>query len=303
MSNIDHWYANAVRRLWVHGERRVGRNGVTRGSFGDSLDIDLREGFPILTIKRMGFLTSLGETLAFLAGINTTAEFRSLGCNFWDGNAGSDYWLANPNRPQGTLEEGPLGRIYGVQWRQWRGLDGSMQVVYIDQLQRLLQGLRDDPFGRRHIVTAWQPAELDQMALAPCHAFFQVHCHSNNDISLQMYQRSADLFLGVPYNITCYSLILHLLAAMTGRRPRMLHMRFGDFHLYEVHETEDKAVTALLAAEAAGLSYARPRFEMDDLDLHQEDFSDKSMAGWAHPQHFRLKGYTHGPSIPARMIE
>lgn len=190
--NLDTWYEAAVRKLWTQGDRRLGRNGHVRSSFGDALTVDLQYGFPILTIKKMGFKTSVGETLAFLQGADSAEEFRKLGCNFWDANASADYWRNNPNRPPGTVEQGPLGRIYGVQWREWRGLDNDRRIVYIDQVQNLIEGLRRQPYDRRHIVTAWQPAELDQMALPPCHTFFQVWCGSDNSISLQMYQRSSN---------------------------------------------------------------------------------------------------------------
>ena len=308
MNKLDSWFHTSINRLWNEGEIHPGRNGNTRTEFGTTFDWDMRDGFPLLTGKKTNGEAAIGETLSFLHGVDTAGGFRLFGVNFWDANAKSDYWLNNPNHPTGgdldcdTPEEyGPLGRIYGVQWRDWRGA-GIGEMIVVDQLQNLLAGIRKDPYGRRHIVTAWQPAELDQMALPPCHVFFQVYCHADNGISLQMYQRSADSFLGVPYNIAGYAFLLELLAKMTGRTAKYLKIRFGDFHFYEVHEVEDKALTKLNACAFTSPAYTLPTLNTKE-DLREVDFSENSMSLWATPTNFSFSLYNHGPFIPARMVE
>lgn len=311
MQNIDYWFVEAVKQVWYTGEQRPGRNGGTRSLFGYRLDYNMKNGFPIIGVKKTFFNASVGEMIAFMSGADKAEEFRKQGCNFWDANAKSEYWLKNPNHPTSGVWDtvGFLGSIYGVQWRYWRGFDGEGNFKGVDQLENLLRGLRSDPYGRRHIVSAWQPAELDQMALPPCHVMFQVYCHVDGKISLHLYQRSADLFLGVPYNITGYAFLLHLLAWMTGRVPHRLVIDFGDFHLYEVHETEDEALTKLFAAvpEFDPRASEEPPVLVDNQQVNweAEDFSSASMARWGSPdtRPFTLNNYVHGPTIRARMIE
>lgn len=302
LNSVDRWFVDACNRLWQFGEHRPGRNGITRSKFVYHFEHDMSLGFPILGVKKQNFGASVGEMLAFMAGADNARHFRELGCNFWDANAKAEYWTKNPNH-NGC--EGDLGRIYGVQWRSWVGTDSCDGLRGVDQLQTLIQNLRKDPMGRRHLVTAWQPAELDQMALPPCHTGFQVYCHVDGRLSLHMDQRSADVFLGVPYNISGYAFLLHILALMTGRRVGNLTIRFGDFHWYDVHETEDQALTKLNKA-AVEHRYPLPTFLCDtalSINWQEQDFSPRSMAVWADPKKFKLAGYQHGPFIPARMIE
>lgn len=300
-STPDLWFHTTCQEVWNTGEHREGRNGKTRSLFGESVEFSLAEGFPILTCKSMNFKATVGETLAFLAGADNDSQFREMGCNFWTANANANYWLRNPNH---SGVPGDLGRIYGVQWRDWRYAGPNFSGTQtLDQLAKLLSGLRRDPYGRRHIVTAWNPGELAQMALPPCHAFFQVYCHSDGGLSLQMYQRSADLFLGVPYNITSYALITHILAHMTGRYPKKLKLVFGDLHLYEAHELEDQALTALENALVNdGHSYTLPQLNISDVLNPTSDFSLSNMEEWAQLSTFSLTGYKSGPAIKARML-
>lgn len=296
MNSLDTWFVDACTNLINTGVPKEGRNGITRSLLGYSFDHDMREGLPLLTIKKTNVEAGIGEMLAFLYGSSNNADFQALGCNFWTTNAQSDYWMANPNN---THKDGQyLGRVYGVQWRYWRGVDANGNIVEVDQIANLLEGLRKDPYGRRHIVSAWNPAELNQMALPPCHSMFQVFCEPDNTISLLMYQRSADTFLGVPFNIFSYAMILNILASMTGRTAKKLMIRFGDFHWYDVHETEDQAYTKLM--QASGVYRTLPTFELPD--LRGEDFSAMSMVSWAVPESFRISNYEHGPFIKARMV-
>jgi len=296
LNPIDYQFYNKCQELYDKGERREGRNGVTFSEFGTQWEFDLRERFPILSIKKMNFMTSAAETFGFLEGVSSADAFAKLGCNFWKANAEATYWMENPFRNEEIA--GDLGRIYGVQWREWRGVGGDGQIKVVDQLEDLRKNLLKDPYGRRHIVSAWNPAELDQMALPPCHSFFQVYCHSDNGISLKMYQRSCDLFLGVPYNITSYALILSILGSMTSRQPRKLIMSFGDLHFYETHELDDHVLKKMRVhiSQDTGLQSA-PRLHMPD--MKGISFNDLR---FFLPIEFKVENYTPMPLIPAKMI-
>lgn len=182
-----------------------------------------------MTLKAVPFKSVIAELIGFIRGCTNVAQFQELGTGIWNQNAEADYWLKNPN----NKGDGDLGRIYGAQWRGWLPADYTFGMPAIDQLQLLVHGLINDPTGRRHIVSAWNPAELDQMALPPCHILFQCFVSSDGYLDLQMYQRSADVFLGVPFNIASYAALLAYLSALTGYRPRFLKMTLGDAHLYE----------------------------------------------------------------------
>lgn len=297
---VNKQYVDLTKEVWSNGNVQEGRNGTTRVLVAPQLRVDMALGFPILAFKKVNFEACVGENIAFFYGATNVQQFKELGCNYWDKNAQADYWLNNKN----NRGNGDLGRIYGAQWRLWQGLDSKGCIKTVDQLGLLLKGLREDPYGRRHIVTSWQPAEFDQMALPPCHSFFQVICETDNKISLVMYQRSADLVLGVPSNIVGYALILQILAAMTGRQASNLILNFGNCHIYEVHEKEDFAVSTTLAEydNWAQKASSKVTLEIDNLNI-KSDFSWDSMAEWAKPQNFRLHGYNPGPWIKARMVE
>lgn len=257
-------YRDMVGKILLDGEPRQWRNGHQGvGLFDYRMEFDLRHGFPLVTAKSVPFMTQcLGELLGFLRGYTSAADFRSLGCTIWDQNANEEpAWLANPAR----TGQDDLGRIYGAQWRDIEQLQiipsshiydqatakhyydkgfehveplGSGKLLIkrnIDQMAELVNGLRNDPHGRRHVVSAWNPAELHLMALPPCHMFFQCYVGNGDYLDLKMYQRSADTFLGVPFNIASYATLLHILAGVTGMTARRLIMDFGDVHLYSDH--------------------------------------------------------------------
>src|SRR5690606_36630321 len=155
----------------------------------------IKNNFPVVTTKKMPIKTIIAEMLCFLRGYDEVDQFKSMGVNVWNANAESSYWKANPNH-----KEGWLGRIYGVQWRDWRGGGSFFEDISTDQITDLIARLKSNPHDRRHIVTAWNPAELDLMCLPPCHMFFQVNVNSKKELNLLLYQRSCDMFLGVPFN-------------------------------------------------------------------------------------------------------
>ena len=220
------------------GNRREGRNGKTRAVFAVQLRHDMRTGFPLLTTKRMAWKQIVGELLWFVEGGKLSPEpyrlsndrLRELSGKkagektIWSQDCEKDEWVEK------ARFAGDCGRIYGAQWRNWNGK--------VDQLEGLIGRLRDDPEGRYHKVTAWQPAELDAMCLPPCHGDFQCFVDFEEDVrhlSLHMNQRSCDLFLGVPFNIASYGLLLMMLSHLTKYVPRELVMTLNDAHLYEDH--------------------------------------------------------------------
>src|SRR5258707_3143493 len=209
-------YHRLLRLVLDQGRPRADRTGVgTLAVFGAQARFDLREGFPLLTTKKVHFKSIVHELLWFLAGETNAESLRAKGVTIWD------EW-AQP--------DGDLGRVYGAQWRDWRGPDGRSH----DQIKTVLESIRRDPYSRRHIVSAWNPGELDQMALPPCHAFFQFYVNEG-ELSCQLYQRSADLFLGVPFNIASYALLTMMFARACDLKPGDFVHTFGDLHLYSNH--------------------------------------------------------------------
>lgn len=209
-------YLDLVQRILDDGVAKGDRTGTgTRSVFGHQLRFDLTAGFPLVTTKRIHVKSVVAELLWFVAGDTNVQYLRDNGVSIWDEWADAD---------------GELGPIYGYQWRSWPAPDGQ----HIDQLARVIEGLRSDPDSRRHLVSAWNVADLDDMALAPCHAFFQFYV-ADGRLSCQMYQRSADVFLGLPFNIASYALLTHMVAQVAGLRVGDLVHTIGDAHLYVNH--------------------------------------------------------------------
>jgi thymidylate synthase len=209
-------YLDLLRAVRERGVRKADRTGTgTLSLFGWQLRVDLAEGFPLLTTKRIHVRSIVEELLWFLRGETNVRSLQQRGVTIWDEWADAD---------------GELGPVYGKQWRAWRGADG----VEIDQIANLLDELRRNPDSRRLIVNAWNVAELPAMALQPCHVMFQLHVAAGR-LSCQLYQRSADVFLGVPFNIASYALLTHLLAEQTGLQPGEFIWTGGDCHLYLNH--------------------------------------------------------------------
>lgn len=230
----DHQYLRVLRKLIDKGVYREGRNGGTYGLFGEQLRFDLSEGFPLLTTKKVHFHSILVELLWFLRGDTNIKFLKDHNVSIWD---------------EWADENGDLGPVYGKQWRDWIGAkkvvydntSGASEhvPVHIDQLKNVIEGLKRDPYGRRHIVSAWNPVEVDSMALPPCHTMFQFHV-ANGKLNCQLYQRSADWFLGVPFNIASYALLTMLVAHEVGLEPGEFVHTFGDLHLYANHVEQAK---------------------------------------------------------------
>ncbi len=214
-------YLDLVQRILDEGIERSDRTGTgTLSVFGHQLRFDLSDGFPVVTTKKVHLKSVIAELLWFVAGSTNTEYLRENGVTIWD---------------EWADENGDLGPIYGYQWRSWPAPSGE----HIDQLKAVIEGIKTDPYSRRHLVSAWNVAELDEMALAPCHAFFQFYV-ADGKLSCQLYQRSADVFLGVPFNIASYALLTHMMAQVCGLDVGEFVHTFGDAHLYLNHLDQAK---------------------------------------------------------------
>jgi thymidylate synthase len=259
-------YEDFVRHVQTHGVFKADRTGTgTRSVFGYQMRFDLNEGFPLVTTKKVHLKSIILELLWFLRGDRNVKWLQERGCSIWDEWARAD---------------GDLGPVYGVQWRSWPTPDGG----HIDQMQQVLDTLHNNPDSRRIIVSAWNVAELDQMALMPCHAFFQFYVAPATEpggkgkLSCQLYQRSADIFLGVPFNIASYALLTHMVAQQCNLDVGDFIWTGGDCHIYANH-TEQVALqlsreprawpTLHIKRQPASLfDYALDDFEVRDYDPH-----------------------------------
>ncbi len=209
-------YLDLLQKILDEGVERGDRTGTgTKSIFGHQMRFDLNAGFPLVTTKKVHVPSVVAELLWFIAGDTNTKFLRDNKVTIWD---------------EWADENGDLGPIYGYQWRSWPAPDGR----HIDQLAQVIEQIKSNPDSRRHIVSAWNVGDLDKMALMPCHAFFQFYV-ANGKLSLQMYQRSADVFLGVPFNIASYALLTHMVAQITGLGVGDFILTLGDAHLYLNH--------------------------------------------------------------------
>ena len=257
-------YLRLLRLVLEQGRRKEDRTGTgTLSVFGAQERFDLTSGFPLLTTKKLHLRSIIHELLWFLRGDTNIGYLHEHTVTIWD------EW-ADAN--------GDLGPVYGAQWRRWRTPDGGT----VDQIARLVNDLKRNPDSRRHIVSAWNPGEVDKMALAPCHALVQFYV-SDGELSCQLYQRSADLFLGVPFNIASYALLTLMVSQVCGLRPKEFIHTFGDLHLYLNH------------LEQAQLQLTRepktlPRMLLNPSVKNLEDFRYED---------FTLEGYDPHPAIKA----
>ncbi len=260
---MDHpeWqYLNLLRDILENGVRRDDRTGTgTLGVFGRQIRFDLAKGFPVLTTKKLHLRSIIVELLWFLRGETNIGWLKENGVRIWDEWADAD---------------GELGPVYGKQWRSWTAPDGRI----IDQIEKLVHGLKTNPNGRRHIVTAWNPADVDDMALPPCHCLFQFFV-ADGKLSCQLYQRSADIFLGVPFNIASYALLTLMVAQVVGLEPGEFVHTFGDAHLYLNHleQAELQLTREPLPLPTMSLS---PKADLFAYEL--SDFTLNDYQAWPH---------------------
>ncbi|MEX0869892.1 MAG: thymidylate synthase [Candidatus Spechtbacterales bacterium] len=272
----EYQYLDLLVKILREGDDRQTRNGMTRALFAEKMEFDVSfEHFPLLTTKKVYFKGIAGELLWFIEGSgdnNRLKEILGTDETFWSGNEQADYWTPKAQFP------GDLGRIYGVQWRSWRGANGKI----VDQLAECIEGIKNNPHERRHIVSAWNPPELDEMPLPPCHMFFQIFVREDR-LDLLMHQRSCDMFLGVPFNIASYALLLCLVARVTGYKPGKFTHSLGDTHIYHDHFSAVFEQINRKPMPFPSLSVNATRAGIDDFSL-----SD-----------ITLTGYNHHPPIKA----
>lgn len=259
-------YLDLLQTVLRDGKFREDRTGVgTYSLFGAQLRFDLRHHFPLLTTKKLYLRGIIHELLWFIAGDTNVRYLRENKVRIWD---------------EWAREDGSLGRVYGAQWRDWRGPNGK----HVDQLGEVVQSIRQNPASRRHIVCAWNPGEIDEMALPPCHALFQFWVDQEaGELSCQLYQRSADIFLGVPFNIASYALLTMMVAQVTGLKPGDFVHTFGDVHLYKNHVDQAKEQ---LSREPR----TPPTMHLNPTIERLEDFRY---------EHFELRDYNPHPTIKA----
>ncbi len=256
-------YLNLLRDILDNGVERGDRTGTgTLGVFGRQMRFDLSKGFPLLTTKKLHTRSIIVELLWFLRGETNIAWLKENKVSIWD------EWADT---------EGELGPVYGKQWRSWTAPDGRV----IDQIEKLVHGLKNNPNSRRHIVSAWNPADVDDMALPPCHCLFQFFV-ADGKLSCQLYQRSADVFLGVPFNIASYALLTMMVAQVVGLKPGEFVHSFGDAHLYLNH-----------------LDQAREQLTRTPLPFPTMEMAAHTDLFAFQPEDFTLVGYEAHPHIKA----
>ena len=257
-------YLDLMRHVREHGVKKSDRTGTgTLSVFGHQMRFDLNEGFPLLTTKKLHVKSILHELLWFLQGSTNIRYLQEHGVKIWD---------------EWADENGELGPVYGAQWRSWQGKDGRS----IDQISNVIEQIRKNPDSRRLIVNAWNVAEIDKMALAPCHTFFQFYV-ADGSLSCQMYQRSADIFLGVPFNIASYALLTMMVARVTGLKYGEFVHTLGDAHLYLNHLNQ------------ADLQLQRRPMALPGMKINEKV---KSIFEFAY-EDFELSNYQAHPHIPA----
>ena len=256
-------YLDLMQRVFDEGVERGDRTGTgTLGVFGHQMRFDLADGFPVVTTKRLHLRSIIGELLWFLRGDTNVRWLQDRGITIWD---------------EWADEQGDLGPVYGYQWRSWPTPDGQ----HVDQIAAVIESIRTNPESRRHIVSAWNVADVDKMALPPCHTMFQFYV-AGGRLSCQLYQRSADIFLGVPFNIASYALLTHLIAQLTDLTPGDFVHTLGDAHLYLNH-----------------LDQAREQLLRDPLPLPQIQIARRPSIDAYDLADVELVGYESHPSIKA----
>ncbi len=257
-------YLNLLQEVLDHGALREDRTGVgTRGVFGRQIRFDLADGFPLVTTKKIHLKSVIVELLWFLRGDTNVKWLQERGVRIWNEWADGD---------------GNLGPVYGKQWRAFPTPSGET----VDQIGQLVENLKRSPHSRRHVVCAWNPGQIEDMALPPCHALFQFHVQGDR-LSCQLYQRSADLFLGVPFNIASYALLTMMLAQVTGLKPGDFVHTFGDAHLYENHIEQARE-------QLSRSPRPKPTMHLNPEITRLEDFTEGD---------FELEGYDPHPHIKA----
>ena len=259
-------YIELLNHVIDNGVDRMDRTGTgTRGVFGYQMRFNLSDGFPMVTTKRLHKKSIIHELIWFLTGDTNIKYLKEHGVRIWD---------------EWADEEGNLGPVYGKQWRRWEGPDG----LVVDQIDKVIRAINDNPYSRRHIVTAWNPSEVDKMALPPCHCLFQFHV-SNGKLSCQLYQRSADIFLGVPFNIASYALLTHMMGQICNLDVGDFVHTLGDAHIYLNHFDQVKKQIQREVKPLPTLSLNK-----DIKSIHDFSYND-----------IHIDNYSYHPHIPGKV--
>ncbi len=287
-------YLDTLEDILKNGVDKPNRTGMdTRAVLGRQMRFHMREGFPLVTTKKMAIKMLVGELLGHIKGLDNAADYRALGSPVWDANANENTkWLSSPHR-KGTDD---LGRIYGVQWRRWRAVRPRLllnkhfplwffpKIEEIDQLAQAINSIKTNPNSRYHVVTGWNPAELEEMALPPCPTWFHFFV-AGEELSLHLFQRSCDMFLGIPFNIAQYSLLLHMVAQITGYKAGEFVHTLSDAHIYHNHFDQ-------VQEQLSRKPYPLPRLW---LNPNVKDIDSFTM------DDIKLVDYKHHPPIKADM--
>ena len=293
-SSCELAYTGLLEDVLTYGSLRSDRTGTgTVSVFGRQIRFDLRTHVPLLTTKTMAWKSCIKELLWFLRGDTDATILKQQGVGIWDGNTTRDFL---DKRGLQYFPEGDIGAGYGFQWRHFGAEYGTCKDDYadegVDQIANVIESLKTDPFGRRHVVSAWNPAALPMMALPPCHVLFQFYVDAHPDsgekqLSCHMYQRSVDCFLGLPFNIFSYAVLTHIISLKVGMRPKELVISMGDVHIYTDHVAQ---VKEQLSRSPQPAPILRVNPEVRDKDLRDITIED-----------FELLGYLHHPPLKARM--
>lgn len=287
INNQENQYLNLLSKILEEGIKTESRNSTVYSTFGEKMEFNLQEGFPLLTTKHVGWKTVLRELLWFVSGSTSNKKLNDMKVNIWNQNSSREFLDSRGL----DYEVGDLGPVYGFQWRHFGAEYKDYNTDYsnegVDQLKNVIDMISNDPTSRRIIMNAWNPPDLDKMALPPCHVMCQFHVNiQENTLNCQLYQRSGDMFLGVPFNIASYSFLTHIIAKITGYKPgKFIHI-LGDTHIYESHIDAVKE-------QITHIPYDFPTLSISDELKNIDDIKE---------EYFTIENYNHYPKIKAPMI-
>lgn len=287
----EYQYLNLIKYILHHGDTIKGRNGKVLSSFGHMMKFDLKHNtLPLITTKKMPWKTCVKELLWFLRGETDNLILKNQGVHIWDKNASRNFLNSQGLK---SYREDDLGPIYGFQWRNFNGnytnCDTPLQHDGIDQLDNVIQNIKNPNtrFSRRHIISAWNPLQLHQMALPPCHILFQFHVNSSNELSCSLYQRSGDVGLGIPFNIASYSVLTMLIAKHCELLPGMFIHHIGNAHIYEQHQNILKTQIERIPQPFPFLNIITKKKKIEDYKIHD----------------FEVINYIHHKKLTMDMVE
>jgi thymidylate synthase len=280
-------YLDALRNVLENGELRKTRNANTISKFSIKLDFDIRNSFPLLTTKKVYWKGVLHELLWFIKGDTNAKNLENNDVNIWNGNSSREFL---DSLRLYNYEEGDCGPIYGFQWRhfgtQYKGYNYNYNGFGIDQLQNCINLIKTDPMSRRIFMSAWNPVQLNDMCLPPCHVSYQFYVNNKNELSCNMYQRSGDMFLGIPFNIASVSLLVYIIAMTTDKKPGNVSIIIGDAHIYESHLEQVKE-------QLERIPYEEPLLKINKKFTNINDYKYEN---------FEIIDYKSHPTIKAVMI-